>query len=57
MEIYLDDCFIILDTNQYSTDDLQKLLNSLHKNLKFTMETHDKEIPFLDVLIKKDSTK
>ena len=52
---YLDDCYI----NRIFTEDkllqLHTLLNSLHSNIKFTMEKSRSQIPFLDILIKKDN--
>ena len=54
---YLDDCVIFWSR---SKDDLKKfheLLNTLHPSIKFTMETSDTELPFLDILIKKSGTR
>ena len=55
-KIFLVDCFTILDTKQYKLEELRKTLNSLHPNITFTMETSNIEIPFLDVLVKKNKT-
>ena len=33
------------------------MLNSLHSDIKFTAECSDKQLPFLDVLVKKDGFK
>ena len=33
------------------------MLNSLHSDIKFTAECSDKQLPFLDVLVKKEGFK
>ena len=54
---FLDDCFILWSK---STDDLEKfheILNSLHPSIKFTIESSNLELPFLDILIKLSNNK
>ena len=51
---FLDDCHITLDTKDVIPEDLLAILNSINKNIQFTMDYSDKEIPFLDILIKRD---
>ena len=50
---FLDDCEILLDKNLIKPEQLLSLLNSIHKEIQFTMESSDSEIAFLDVLIKR----
>ena len=52
MEEILDDCFLLWFKSE---DDLRKLhlmLNDLHEDINFTMETSNVELPFLDVKVK-----
>ena len=53
---YLDDCEIPLDKSRINPEDLLTLLNSLNRKIKFTMNDNEKEITFLDIMIKQDST-
>ena len=53
---YLDDCFIFWE-NKTDINKIFHLLQNLHPKIKFTMETSKHELPFLDILIKKDITK
>ena len=53
---FLDDCQTPLDKNMVKTEELFETLNSTNKTIQFTMEFGDKEIPFLDILIKQDSS-
>ena len=49
---FLDDCFLLWSKSE---DDLRKLhlmLNDLHEDINFTMETSNVELPFLDVKVK-----
>ena len=48
---FVDDCFVVFD-NDSSSLSLLNLLNSQHKNKKFTMESAAQCISFLDVCIK-----
>ena len=48
---YLDDCFLIWNHNLNQLDQFYNLLNSLNPNIKFTMETSDAEIAFLDIKV------
>ena len=51
---YIDDCFALFD-NQSSIDRFLLVLNSLHCNLKFTVEVGTVSLPFLDVCVKIDN--
>ena len=53
---FLDDCQTPLDKNKVKPDELLETLNSVNKAIQFTMEFSDKEIPFLDILIKRDNS-
>ena len=51
---FLDDCFIIWNTSLLSLP-IERFcveFNSLHPKIQFTMEVSEKEVSFLDVLIK-----
>ena len=48
---YLDDCFIPWKNSWGHINHLLTLLQNLHPHIKFTMEKHSNEIPFLDILI------
>ena len=46
---YLDDCFIYWDTRIGPITELHNILNNLHENIKFTVETSYKRMNFLDI--------
>ena len=46
---YLDDCFINWDTRLGPVTQLHNILNELHHNIKFTIETNDQRMNFLDI--------
>ena len=48
---YLDDCFIIWDTNIDTPKNLLTILQTLHKSIKFTMEESTNSISFLDIKV------
>ena len=54
---FLDDCQTQtpLDKNKVKPEELLETLNSVNETIQFTMEFSDKEIPFLDILIKGDN--
>lgn len=54
---FLDDCFILWKRSTEELIIFHQILNSLHTKIKFTMETDDKELPFLDVLVYKQGNK
>ena len=54
---YLDDCIIFWSRSMEDLNTFKMLLNSLHPSIKFTMESSQIELPFLDILIKKSGTK
>ena len=47
---FLDDCFLIFGKN-HNLEEFHNLLNELHPSIKFTVESSDKELPFLDIMI------
>ena len=53
---FLDDCQTPLDKNKVKPEELLETLNSVNGAIQFTMEFSDKEIPFLDILIKRDNS-
>ena len=48
---FLDDVFLIWNKSLISTEEIVDFMNALHSKLKFTHETSDTSLPFLDVLI------
>jgi hypothetical protein len=52
---YLDDCFIFWDQKWGNITDFFSLLQNLHPKIDFTMDNSSEEIPFLDILIRKNS--
>ena len=52
---FLDDCQTPLDKNTVKPKELLESLNSVNEPIQFTMESSDKEIPILDILIKRDN--
>ena len=50
----LDDCQTTLNKNKVKPEELLETLNSVNEAIQFTIEFSDKEIPFLDILIKRD---
>ncbi|RWR98673.1 uncharacterized protein B4U79_07024, partial [Dinothrombium tinctorium] len=47
---YVDDCFSVIDS--INIDKFLNNLNSMHKNIKFTLEReNDSQLSFLDVKI------
>ena len=53
---YLDDCFIIWNQDLNKLQEFKTLLNNIDDHIQFTMESSDKELPFLDILIIKNET-
>ena len=49
----LDDCFITLDPSKITPEQLLEVLNNLHNNISFTMESHNISLPFLDINVNK----
>ena len=54
---YLDDCFTIWNKSEEDLKKLHTMLNSLHQNIKFTIEYNNVKLPFLDVLVYKQDNK
>lgn len=52
---FLDDCETNLDKTIVTPEVLLETLNSLHPAIQFTMEYSENEVPFLDILIKKQN--
>ncbi|RWR98672.1 hypothetical protein B4U79_07023, partial [Dinothrombium tinctorium] len=51
---YVDDCFGVI--HSINIDKFLNNLNSMHKNIKFTLEReHDSQLSFLDVKILRNS--
>ena len=46
---FLGDCCIALDSTIVDPSELFETLNNIHKDIKFTMEQHDLQLPFLDI--------
>lgn len=53
---FLDDCFILWTRTNEDLQTLKKILNSLHKDINFTVEKNETSLPFLDCQIIKDNT-
>ena len=53
---FLDDCYINWPYGEDKLEDLHDILNSLDDSIQLTAETSCKELPFLDVMIRKDNT-
>lgn len=53
---YLDDCFIFWKLSLHQFETFENALNSLHKDISFKKQESDKQMPFLDILVKKDGT-
>ena len=54
---FLDDCFILWTKSKQDLLDFEKMINSLHPDIRFTSECSDIQLPFLDVLVKKEGSK
>ena len=51
---FLDDCYTVLRSSQISPEELLLTLNSINPSIQFTMEYSKDQIPFLDILIKRN---
>ena len=51
---FLDDCYIVLRNSQISPKELLLTLNSINPSIQYTMEYIQDQIPFLDILIKRN---
>ena len=54
---FLDDCYITLYKDIITPNQLLDVINNLHPQISFTMETHTNMLPFLDILINKAEDK
>ena len=54
---FLDDCETPLHKTKIDPNRLLEILNSINPSIRFTMETSDKKLPFLDILIKRNDDK
>ena len=50
----MDDCYTVLRSSQISPEELLLTLNSINPSIQFTMEYSKDEIPYLDILIKRN---
>ena len=48
---YLDDCFIFWTKTEDDLRRFHSIINNIHESIKFTMETSENELPFLDIRI------
>ena len=53
---FLDVCFVTWTQSPNDLNRLHYILNFLHPSINFTIEYSQKELPFLDVLVKKTGT-
>ena len=53
---FLVDCQTPLDKNKVKPEELFETSNSVKESIQFTTEFSDKEIPFLDILIKRNNS-
>lgn len=53
---FLDDCFILWTKSAQELDRFYIILNSLHPDIKFTIEKNENKLHFLDILIIKNDT-
>ena len=54
---FLDYCKIPLDKTKIDPNRLLEILNSINTSIRFKIETRDKELPFLDIIIKRNDVK
>ena len=54
---FLDDCQTLLEENKIDPNEILNILNSINPSIQFTMEYSKEEIPFLDILIKRNDEK
>ena len=50
----MDDCCTVLRSSQISPEELLLTLNSINPSIQFTMEYSKDQIPFLDILMKRN---
>ena len=50
----MDDCYTVLRSSQISPEELLLTLNSINSSIQFPMEYSKDQIPFLDILIKRN---
>ena len=53
---FLDDCFVFWKISRQDLSLFFDLLHNLHQDIKFIMETSEKFLSFLDILITKEHT-
>ena len=51
---FLDDCYTVLRSSKISPEELLLTLNSINPSIQFTMKYSKDQIPFLDILIKRN---
>ena len=50
---YLDDCLILWSESEENLEKFKDMINNIYHDIQFTSESSNKEIPFLDTLIKR----
>ena len=51
---FFDDCYTVLRSTQISPEELLLILNSINSSIQFTMGYSTDQIPFLDILMKRN---
>ena len=49
-----NDCLILWSESEEDREKFKDIINNIHCDIQFTSESSNKEIPFLDILIKKE---
>ena len=52
--VFLDDCYTVSRSSQISHGELLLTINSINSSIHFTIEYSKDQIPFLDILIKRN---
>ena len=48
---FMDDIFIIWSYGKQELEEFKQLANNIHPTIKFSFNSNEKEIPFLDTII------
>lgn len=54
---FLDDCFIPWTKSEADLKHLHTILNNLHEDIKFTLDSSESQLPFLDCLVLKEDNR
>ena len=54
---YLDDCFIFWTKSEEELQTFHRAINNIHESIKFTIESSQTHLPFLDILVIKEGNK